>query len=172
MIDESLVLTYNSGAGFKSIATADADYDATLAPGVLAWLFVTDAISVGGMLHSSLRVRVASSSVVPTAGGCLVKIQFCAVPNAYGAVDLVTAVLTGGVTILGTMETSTAVLASGARVNDDIFFPLRQIPIGADYLQALISVYPSGVDGIDAGRLYMQLQPLDDNASYPMANGI
>lgn len=169
MIDESLVLTYNGGSGFKSIATADADYDATLAPGVLAWLFVTDAISVGGMLHSSLRVRVASNSVVPTAGVCLVKLQFCAVPNAYGAVDLVTAVLTGGVPILGTMETSTAALAS---VNDDIFFPLRQIPIGADYLQALISVYPSGVDGIDAGRLYMQLQPLDDNASYPMANGI
>jgi hypothetical protein len=169
MIDESLVLTYNGGSGFKSIATADADYDATLAPGVLAWLFVTDAISVGGMLHSSLRVRVASNSVVPTAGVCLVKLQFCAVPNAYGAVDLVTAVLTGGVPIFGTMETSTAALAS---VNDDIFFPLRQIPIGADYLQALISVYPSGSDGIDAGRLYMQLQPLDDNASYPMANGI
>lgn len=169
MIDESLVLTYNGGTGFKSIATADADYDATLAPGVLAWLFVTDAISIGNSLHSSLRVRVASNSVVPTAGVCLVKIQFCAVPNAYGVIDLVTAVLTGGVPILGTMETSTAVLAS---VNDDIFLPLRQIPIGADYLQALISVYPSGVDGIDAGRLYMQLQPLDDNASYPMANGI
>lgn len=169
MIDESLVLTYNGGSGVKSIATADADFDASAVPGVLAWLFVTDAISVGGMLHSSLRVRVASNSVVPTAGVCLVKLQFCAVPNAYGAVDLVTAVLTGGVPILGTMETSTAALAS---VNDDIFFPLRQIPIGADYLQALISVYPSGSDGIDAGRLYMQLQPLDDNASYPMANGI
>ena len=169
MIDESLVLTYNSGAGFKSIATADADFDASAVPGVLAWLFVTDAISVGGMLHSSLRVRVASNSVVPTAGVCTVKIQFCAVPNAYGVIDLVTAVLTGGAPLLGTMETSTAALAS---VNDDIFFPLRQIPIGADYLQALISVYPSGVDGIDAGRLYMQLQPLDDNASYPMANGI
>lgn len=169
MIDESLVLTYNGGTGFKSIATADADYDATLAPGVLAWLFVTDAISIGSMLHSSLRVRVASNSVVPTAGVCLVKLQFCAVPNAYGVIDLVTAALTGGVPILGTMETSTTVLASAS---DDIFFPLRQIPIGADYLQALISVYPSGVDGIDAGRLYMQLQPLDDNASYPMANGI
>ena len=170
MIDESLVLTYNGGTGFKSIATADADFDASAVPGVLAWLFVTDAISVGGMLHSSLRVRVASNSVVPTAGGCLVKLHFCAVPNAYGAVDLVTAVLTGGVPILGTMETSTTVLASNT--GEDIFFPLRQIPIGADYLQALISVYPSGVDGIDAGRLYMQLQPLDDNASYPMANGI
>lgn len=169
MIDESLVLTYNGGSGVKSIATADADYDATLAPAVAAWLFVTDAISIGNSLHSSLRVRVASSSVVPTAGVCLVKIQFCAVPNAYGAVDLVTAVLTGGVPLLGTLETSTTTLASSY---DDIFFPLRQIPIGDNYLQVLISVYPSGSDGIDAGRLYMQLQPLDDNASYPRANGI
>lgn len=169
MIDESLVLTYTGGVGFKSIATGDADLDATGVPGVAAWLFVTDAVSVGGMLHNSLRVRVSSSSVIPTAGACLVKMQFCAVPSALSATDLVTAVLTGAVQIIGTMETSTTVLAS---VNDDIFFPLRQIPVGADYLQALIWVYPNGTDGIDTGRIAMQLQPLDDNASYPMANGI
>jgi len=169
MIDENLVMTDNGGTGFKSIATADADYDASVVPGVLAWLFITDAIPIRGMLNNSLRVRVASSSVVPTAGPCLVKIQFCAVPGFYGAIDLVTAALTGAVPILGTMETSTTALAS---VADDIFFPLRQIPVWADYLQALISVYPNGTDGIDAGRLRMQLSPLDDNASYPMANGI
>ena len=169
MIDENLVLTHNGGSGFKSIATADADFDATAVPGVLAWLFTTDAIPIRGMLNDSLRVRVSSSSVVPTAGACLVKSQFCAVPGFYGAVDLVTAALTGAAPILGTMETSTTILASDT---DDIFFPLRQIPVGADYLQALISVYPNGTDGIDAGRLRMQLSPLDDNASYPMANGI
>lgn len=169
MIDENLVLTHNGGGGFKSIATGDADFDATAVPGVLAWLFITDAIPIRGMLNNSLRVRVSSSDVVPTAGPCLVKIQFCAVSGFYGVIDLVTAVATGVAPIIGTMETSTAALAS---VNDDIFFPLRQIPVGADYLQALISVYPNGTDGIDAGRLRMQLSPLDDNASYPMANGI
>lgn len=169
MIDESLVLTYNGGTGVKSISTSDADFDASITPGVLAWLFVTDAISVGGMLHNSLRVRVAASAVVPTAGECVVKLQFVAVPNAYGAVDLVTAVLTGTVQVFGTLETSTAGLASD---KSDIFFPLRQLPTEADYLQVLISVYPNGADGIDSGRLYMQLQPLDDSSSHPMANGI
>lgn len=169
MIDESLFLTYNGGVGFKSIATADADFDATAVPGVLAWLFATDAISIGGVVHNSLRVRISGSNVVPTAGECLVKIQFASVPTAYGAVDLVTAVLTGAVQVLGTLETSTAGLATN---KSDIFFPIRQIPLELDYLQALILVYPNGSDGIDAGRLRMQLQDLDDNASYPMANGI
>lgn len=170
MIDESLVLTHNGGAGYKSIATADADFNATGVPGVLAWLFATDAVSIGNMLHSSLKVRVVpTATVAATAGPCLVKIYFCAVASYYGAVDLGTAVLTGGVQTLGVLDTSTTVLASE---QSDVFFPLRQLPVGAKYLQALILVYPNGSDGIATGRLAMQLCPMDDNASYPMANGI
>lgn len=175
MIDEHLTLTYNGGLGFKSIAAADADLDATLVPGVAAWLYASDAVRLAGSFHEEQVVRIAPVTGITPAGGTnLIKIQLCAVPGYQDATTLVTNVLTGGVTIVGTLETSTTVLESR---NSDAFIPMRNLTGASptynyDYLQLLIWVYPNGSDGIDAGRIAATIGPRDDNASYPFANSI
>lgn len=170
MIDEHLTLTYNGGSGFKSIAAADYDLDATLFPGVAAWLYASDAVRLAGSFHEEQVVRIAPVTAITPAGGTnLIKIQLCAVTGYQDATTLVTNVLTGGVVIVGTLETSTTVLESPA---SDAFIPLRNLPLESGYLQLLIWVYPNGSDGIDAGRIAATIGPRDDNASYPFANSI
>jgi len=176
MIDESLILTYAGGVGFMSIASVDGT-DATGVPGVGAWLHASDAIRVDGSFHESLSIRVrAVSSIVPTTTAVLIKIQVCPVTGYQDSVTLLTNVVTGGVIPIVSFETSSSVLEQLSEPSGDIYIPLRNLPMTANYIQLLIWTYPvvgsSPAEGIDAGRITAVLCPRDDNSSYPMPNGI
>ena len=162
MQDESLILT-----PLKSLASGDADLNATAIPPFSCYLHITDAVRIGRSMDQGLNVRLDPlTEFVPTSGACVIRFQVCPVPTFLDVATLATAIGTYAIVPIATLETSTAFTSS-------FTIPLPRIPIAGDFLQILVWVFPStGTDGIDAGRFAARITHCDDNAENPFPNGI
>lgn len=163
MQDESLILTE-----LKSLASGDADLDATAIPPFSCYLHITDAVRIGRSMDQGLNVRLDPlTAFVPTSVACIIRFQVCPVPTFLDIATLATAIATYAIVPIATLETST----TGFTV--PLTMPLPRIPIAGDFLQLLVWVFPStGTDGIDAGRFAARITHCDDNAENPFPNGI
>lgn len=163
MQDESLILT-----PLKSLASGDADLNATGIPPFSCYLFITDAVRVGRSMDQGLNVRLDPlTAFVPTSTPCAFRFQVCPVPGYLDVATLATAVGIYAILPIATAETTSV------NFTQSLTIPLPRIPISGDFLQILVWVVPTtGTDGIDAGRFAARITHCDDNAENPFPNGI